>query len=58
MLNIVHDFSRLCVESFVDLPIDGSKIIRVLEDLRNICVRPARLMLELVPELIGEASFL
>lgn len=57
VLNIVDDFSRVCVGQIVDLSISGARLVRFLEQLRETRGLPGGLVLDNGPELTSKAMF-
>jgi len=57
VLNIVDDYSRVCVGQLVDLSISGSRMVRVLDELRETRGLPKTLVLDNGPEMTSKAMF-
>jgi len=57
VLNIVDDYSRVCVGQVVDLSISGLRLTRYLEQLRETRGLPQALVLDNGPELTSKAMF-
>lgn len=57
VLNIVDDYSRVCVGQIVDLSISGERLSRYLEQLRITRGLPKGLVLDNGPELTSKAMF-
>jgi putative transposase len=57
VLNIVDDYSRVCVGQIVDLSISGLRLTRYLEQLRETRGLPQGLVLDNGPELTCKAMF-
>ena len=57
ILNIVDDYSRVCVGHIVDLSISGTRLVRYLEQLVETRGLPKALVLNNGPELTSKAMF-
>jgi putative transposase len=57
VLNIVDDYSRLCVGQLVDTSISGARIAEYLERVRKDCDLPVSLVLDNGPEMTSKAMF-
>ena len=57
ILNIVDDFSRVCVGQLVDLSISGARMVRLLDELRETRGLPNTLVLDNGPEMTSKAMF-
>ncbi len=57
VLNIVDDYSRLCVGQLVDLSIGGVRMVRLFEELREVRGLPETLVLDNGPEMTSKAMF-
>jgi putative transposase len=57
VLNIVDDYSRVCVGQLVDTSISGERLVRFLEQLRETRGLPEGLVLDNGPELTSKAMF-
>lgn len=57
VLNIVDDYSRVCVGQVVDLSISGIRMVRYLEQLRKTRGLPERIVLDNGPEMTCKAMF-
>ena len=57
ILNIVDDFSRVCVGQYVDLSISGARMVRLLEELGQSRGLPKTLVLDNGPEMTSKAMF-
>ena len=57
VLNIVDDFSRVCVGQLVDLSISGARMVRLLDELRASRGLPKTLVLDNGPEMTSKAMF-
>ena len=57
ILNIVDDFSRVCVGQLVDLSISGSRMARLLDELKETRGLPKTLVLDNGPEMTSKAMF-
>ena len=57
VLNIVDDYSRVCVGQVVDSSISGERLVRFLEQLRETRGLPDGLVLDNGPELTSKAMF-
>ena len=58
ILNIVDDYSRVCVGQLVDLCISGLRLVRYLNQLRETRGLPRTLVLDNGPEMTSKAMFL
>ena len=58
ILNIVDDYSRVCVGQLVDLSISGSRLVRYLDQLAEIRGLPKQIVLDNGPEMTSKAMFL
>ena len=58
ILNIVDDYSRVCVGQLVDLSISGSRVARYLDQLAETRGLPRRIVLDNGPEMTSKALFL
>lgn len=58
VLNIVDDYSRVCVAQLVDTSISGARMVRVLEQLQETRGLPRLLTVDNGPELTSKAMFL
>ena len=57
ILNIVDDFSRVCVGQLVDLSISGARMARLLDELRGTRGLPDTLVVDNGPEMTSKAMF-
>ena len=57
ILNIVDDYSRVCVGQLVDLSISGARLARYLNQLKDSRDLPRTLVLDNGPELTSKAMF-
>ena len=57
ILNIVDDYSRVCVGQLVDLSISGARMVRYLEQLKETRGLPKTLVLDNGPEMTSKAMF-
>ena len=57
ILNIVDDYSRLCVGQLVDVSISGTRMVRFLDQLRELRGLPRTLVLDNGPEMTSKAMF-
>lgn len=57
VLNIVDDYSRVCMGQVVDTSISGERLVRYLEQLRETRGLPKGLVLDNGPELTSKAMF-
>ncbi len=57
VLNIVDDYSRVCVGQIVDLSISGERLARYLEQIRGTRGLPMGLVMDNGPELTSKAMF-
>lgn len=57
VLNIVDDFSRVCVGQLVDSSISGWRMARFLDDLSEIRGLPRKIVLDNGPEMTSKAMF-
>jgi putative transposase len=57
ILNIVDDFSRVCVGQLVDLSISGARMVRLLDELSDTRGLPNTLVLDNGPEMTSKAMF-
>ena len=57
ILNIVDDFSRVCVGQWVDLSISGTRMVRLLDELKATRGLPKTLVLDNGPEMTSKAMF-
>lgn len=57
ILNIIDDYSRVCVGQVVDFSISGARIARYLEQLRDTRGLPKYLVLDNGPEMTSKAMF-
>ncbi len=57
VLNVVDDFSRVCVGQLVDLSISGARMVRLLDELRQTRRLPKTLVLDNGPEMTSKAMF-
>lgn len=58
VLNVVDDFSRVCVGQLVDLSISGERVARFLDQLGYERGFPQRIVMDNGPELTSKAMFL
>ncbi len=58
VLNIVDDYSRVCVGQLVDLSISGARVARYLDQLAETRGLPRRIVLDNGPEMTSKALFL
>jgi putative transposase len=57
VLNIVDDFSRVCVGQLTELSISGERMVRYLDQLAQSRALPATLVLDNRPEMTSKAMF-
>jgi len=57
VLNIVDDFSRICVGQIVDFSISGARLVHYLDQLKSERGLPTTLVLDNGPEFTGKALF-
>lgn len=57
VLNIVDDYSRVCVGQVVDTSISGTRIVRCLEQLRETRGLPGGIVMDNGPEMTSKAMF-
>lgn len=57
VLNIVDDYSRLCVGQLVDTSISGARLARFLDELSEVRALPKAIVLDNGPELTSKAMF-
>ena len=57
ILNVVDDFSRVCVGQLVDLSISGARMVRLLDELGQTRGLPKTLVLDNGPEMTSKAMF-
>ena len=57
VLNIVDDYSRICVGQVVDFSISGARLVRYLDQLKSERGLPSTLVLDNGPEFTGKALF-
>jgi putative transposase len=57
ILNIVDDYSRVCVGQYVDLSISGARMARLLDELKETRGLPKTLVLDNGPEMTSKAMF-
>jgi putative transposase len=58
VLNIVDDFSRVCIGQVVDLSISGERMARCLDELGQTRGLPQRIVMDNGPEMTSKAMFL
>jgi putative transposase len=58
ILNVVDDYSRVCIAQVVDFSIGGNRMTRCLEELRQTRGLPAAIVLDNGPEMTSKAMFL
>lgn len=58
VLNIVDDYSRVCVGQLVGLSISGERMVRFLKEIAEQRQLPRRLVLDNSPEMTSKAMFL
>ena len=57
ILNIVDDYSRVCVGQLVDLSISGARVVRYLKQLSELRGLPKTLVMDNGPEMTSKAMF-
>ena len=57
VLNIVDDYSRVCVGQLVDLSISGARMVRYLDQLKESRGLPQAIVLDNGPEMTSKAMF-
>jgi len=57
VLNVVDEFSRVCVGQLAELSISGERMARFLDELARMRGRPATLVLDNGPEMTSKAMF-
>ena len=57
ILNIVDDYSRVCVGQYVDLSISGARMVWLLDELKETRGLPKTLVLDNGPEMTSKAMF-
>lgn len=58
ILNIVDDYSRVCVGQLVDLSISGARMARYLDELSQTRGLPERIVMDNGPEMTSKAMFM
>ena len=58
VLNIVDDYSRVCVGQLVDLSISGERMARYLEEVIQRRGKPKRIVMDNGPEMTSKAMFM
>lgn len=58
VLNIVDDYSRVCVGQLVDFSISGARMARCLDDLAQTRGLPRRIVMDNGPEMTSKAMFM
>lgn len=58
VLNIVDDYSRVCVGQLVDLSISGQRMANFLDDLASTRGLPKRIVMDNGPEMTSKAMFM
>ena len=58
VLNVVDDYSRVCVGQLVDTSISGARMARFLSDLRRERPLPPRIVMDNGPEMTSKAMWL
>ncbi len=57
ILNIIDDFSRVCVDPIIDLSISGERLARYLNQLAEMRGLPKSIVLDNGPEMTSKALF-